>query len=40
MKKTTVLFIITLIAAGVLSGSCTAYGWHSHEEYVEKTKLI
>ena len=40
MKKTTILYIIALIAAGITSGACTAYGWHSHEEYVEKMKLI
>lgn len=40
MKKTTILYIIALIAAGIMSGACTAYGWHSHEERVEKMKLI
>ena len=39
MKKTTVLYIIALIAAGVLSGSCAAYGWYSHKDYIEKTKI-
>ena len=39
MKKTTVLYIIALIAAGVLSGTCAAYGWKSHEDYIEKTKF-
>lgn len=39
MKKTTVSFIIALIAAGVMSGALTAYGRYSHEDYIEKTKF-
>lgn len=39
MKKTTVLYIIAIIAAGITGGACTAYGWKSHEEYIEKTKI-
>ena len=39
MKKSTVLYIIAMIAAGVMGGACTAYGWKSHEDYIEKTKF-
>ena len=39
MKKSTVWFTVMLFAAGVMSGAATAYGWHSHEEYIEKTKI-
>ena len=39
MKKTTVLYIIALIAASVMSGVWTAYGWYSHKDYIEKTKI-
>ena len=39
MKKTTVLYIIAMIAAGVMGGACTAYGWKSHEDYIEMTKI-
>ena len=39
MKKTTVLYIIAMIAAGIMGGACTAYGWTSHEDYIEKTKF-
>lgn len=39
MKKTTVLYIIALIAAGVMGGACAAYSWKSHEDYIEKTKF-
>ncbi len=40
MKKSTVCSIVATIAAFVLSGATFCCGWHSHEEYVEKTKLI
>lgn len=40
MKKSAIWFAVMLLAAGVMGGAGTAYGWHSHEEYVEKTKLI
>lgn len=39
MKKTTVLYIIAMIAAGVMGGAWTAYGWYSHEDYNEKMKI-
>ena len=39
MKKSTVWYIIAMIAAGVMSGALTAYGRYSHEDYVEKTKI-
>ena len=39
MKKSTVWCIIALIAAGVMGGACTAYGWNSHKDYIEKTKI-
>lgn len=39
MKKTTVWSIIAMIAAGVMGAACTAYGWDSHEDYVEKMKF-
>lgn len=36
MKKNTIYLIVTLIAAGIMSGAASLYGWHSHEEYIEK----
>lgn len=39
MKKTTVCYIIALIAASVMGGACAAYGWNSHKDYIEKTKI-
>lgn len=39
MKKTTVWYIIAMIAAGVMGGAWTAYGWYSHKDYIEKTKI-
>lgn len=39
MKKSTVCYIIAMIAAGVMSGALTAYGWYSHKDYFEKTKI-
>ena len=39
MKKTTVWYIIAIIAAGITGGACTAYGWNSHKDYIEKTKI-
>ena len=39
MKKTTVWYIIALIAASVMGGACAAYGWNSYEDYIEKTKF-
>ena len=39
MKKTTVLYIIAMIAAGVMGGAWTACGWYSHKDYIEKTKI-
>ena len=39
MKKTTVSYIIALIAARFMGGSCAAYGWYSHKDYIEKTKI-
>lgn len=40
MKKSAIWFTVMLFAAGVMSGAGTAYGWYSHEEYIEKMKLI
>ena len=40
MKKSTVEYIIALLAFGIGGGMLTAYGWDKHVEYVEKTKLI
>ena len=40
MKKTTVWGIIAMIAAGVMSGACYTCGWYSHEDHIEKMKLI
>ena len=39
MKKSTVCYIIALIAASVMGGACAAYGWYNHKDYVEKTKF-
>ena len=39
MKKTTVSFIIALIAAGVMGGAWTGYGMYKEKEYIEKTKF-
>ena len=39
MKKTTVSYIIAMIAAGVMGGAWTAYGRYSHKDYIEKTKI-
>lgn len=39
MKRTTVCYIIAMIAAGVMGGAWTAYGWYTHEDYIEKTKI-
>ena len=39
MKKTTVSFIIALIAAGVMGGAWTGYGMYKEKEYIEKMKF-
>ena len=39
MKKSTVWYIIAMIAAGVMGGAWTAYGWYTHKDYIEKTKI-
>ena len=39
MKRTTVWYIIAIIAAGITGGAWTAYGWNSHKDYIEKTKI-
>ena len=39
MKRTTVWYIIAIIAAGITGGAWTAYGWYSHKDYIEKTKI-
>ena len=39
MKRTTVWYIIAIIAAGITGGASTAYGWNSHKDYIEKTKI-
>ena len=39
MKKSTVCYIIAMITAGVMGGAWTAYGWSSHKDYIEKTKI-
>ena len=39
MKKSTVWYIIGMIAAGVMGGAWTSYGWYSHKDYIEKTKI-
>lgn len=39
MKKTTVLYIIAMIASGVMGGAWTAYGMYKQKEYIEKTKI-
>ena len=38
MKKTTVLYIIALIAASVMGGAWTGYGMYKEKEYIEKIK--
>ena len=39
MKKSTVWYIIALIASGVMGGAWTGYGMYKQKEYIEKTKF-
>ena len=39
MKKSTVLYIIALIGAGLMGGACTAYGWYKYDESIKDTKF-